>query len=212
MKFDALNETPADPIRVNPFYISFSDLMVLLSVFFLLIISASKIETGAFQKLATGISGRSDGTLVELAYRLKKIAAGRKNIQVSMANDGVRLDLPSAALFETAKSSLKTNALVPLKDILWEIRQSEYRVDVEGHSDDRPFWELQNSELETNWSLSGRRASSVLHALVSMGFDENRLRIVGYAANKPRVDIDGRKGEKLKNARAANRRVSILVH
>lgn len=197
------------------FYISFSDLMVLLTVFFLMLVSISKIEIGAFEKVATSFSGSTKGTLVELAGKLKLIVEkdpGVPGVKVSMADDGVRLDLDTAALFDTASAELKPNALNPIAPVLREILATGYVIDIEGHSDDRALYRKVGKEVETNWSLSGRRASSVTHHLLKFGFRPSRLRIVGYAANKPKVPIKGKKGALLEEARSENRRVSLLVH
>ena len=66
-------------------------------------------------------------------------------------------------------------------------------------------------EIETNWTLSGRRASSVVNWLVAFGFGESRLRIVGYGATRPKIDIGSLSGLRLEGARAENRRVSLLI-
>ena len=52
---------------LSPFYVSFSDLMVLLCVFFVMLLGMSKIDTGTFEKLKAGFSGTDKGTLMELA-------------------------------------------------------------------------------------------------------------------------------------------------
>jgi chemotaxis protein MotB len=197
--------------KISPFYISFSDLMVLLSVFFLMIISMSKVEKGSFEQLRTGVTGSTEGTLVELATKLKTIAKDLPQVSIRMAPDGVRVDLQSAALFDTASAALKSNALERIWPILAELKRTSYELDIEGHTDDRNLFEKEGDELETNWSLSGRRASSVVQFLLERGFESKRLRIVGYAANKPKVPIRNKQGDDLEQARAENRRVSILV-
>jgi len=210
-RLENLMSQSAEPQKVNPFYISFSDLMVLLAVFFLMIISMSKIENGSFEKLRSEVTGNSQGTLVELAERMKVIAKNIPQASVRMAPDGVRLDLQTAALFETASSYLKDGSLEPVWPLLKEIRDTNYEIDIEGHTDDRGLYQKVGDEIETNWSLSGRRASAVVQYLLERGFNEKKLRIVGYAANRPQVTIKGKNGDQLEEARSENRRVSILV-
>jgi chemotaxis protein MotB len=88
-------------------------------------------------------------------------------------------------------------------------------LDVEGHTDDVPLFKREKGrdpeEVETNWTLSGRRASSVVNWLIEFGFSESRLRIVGYASTRPKVDVSQLEGERLERARSENRRVSILI-
>lgn len=200
--------------EVNPFYISFADVMMLLMVFFLLIVSISKVEKGSFEKISSAITGTTKGTLVELEAELKAIVNGDPGVpgvKVRMAKDGVRLDLDTATLFATASSSLRDGALDPLRPLFNRIRRTPYSLDVEGHTDDVRLHRRQGEDIETNWTLSGRRASSVIHHLLQMGFGKGRLRAVGYADNRPLESIKGKSGRGLTEARRQNRRVSILV-
>lgn len=201
--------------RLNPFYISLSDLMILLCVFFVMLVSVSEIEIGSFEKLRSSFSGSTKNTLVELSQTLKTIVyedPGVPGVNVELATDGVRIDLDTVALFETGSAQLKVNALDPIKPLLERVLDTAYRVDVEGHTDDRPYWRLRRGELETNWSLSGRRAGSVVHYLLEHGFTSDRLRIVGYASNRPKVSVrDLTDPVMLQLARKENRRVSLLV-
>ena len=195
----------------NPFYISFSDLLLLMLVFFVLIVGMSKVDIGSFEQLRAGVTGSTKGTLVELAESLKKLARNQPGISVELAADGVRLDLDSRALFDTGSAELRFNAVEPLRPILAEILKTRYFIDVEGHSDDRNFFRRVAGAIESNWSLSGDRAASVLHLLLEYGFQRSRLRIVGYAATHPRVTVHGKTGQDLDDARRQNRRVTLLV-
>ena len=197
--------------KTNAFYLSFSDLMVLLCVFFIMLISISKIETFSFEQIKTSFSGSTHGTLAELGNKLKGMSK-RKGVKISLDKDGLRLNLEVAALFKTASATLKKGALGKIDPLLREIRKTGYTIDVEGHTDDRNlFYVKKDHSVETNWSLSGRRASTVVLYLMHKGFAKKRLRVVGYASNNPLVSITGKKGRRLAQARAQNRRVSLLV-
>ncbi|MCX6123867.1 MAG: OmpA family protein [Proteobacteria bacterium] len=196
---------------VNAFYLSLSDLMTLLCVFFAVLVGMSRIDVGQFEQVKTAVSGSTKGTLVELASDLTKIATNQKGVSVELASDGVRLDFESAAFFDTGSAVIRPNAMTSLEPILKRILATKYTLDVEGHTDDVPLFNKAGAEIETNWTLSGRRAGSVVTYLAGFGFSELRLRIVGYAANKPRIDVRNKIGAELDGARSANRRVSILV-
>lgn len=215
MKIDELNQDPQESLSL-PFYISFSDLLVLLLVFFVMILATSKIETGAFEKLRSGFTGSTKGTLMELATDLSKAAKALPGIEVEMAEDGVRLNLQTAALFDTGSAVVKRQSLDRFRQLFLRIKSTKYVIDVEGHTDDRAFFKTtptsEGVELETNWSLSGKRASSVIHHLLDLGFAPGRLRVVGYAATRPQKSTTKKYGSELDKARAQNRRVSILVH
>lgn len=196
---------------LNLFYLSLSDLMTLLCVFFAVLVGMSRIDVGQFEKVRTAVSGKTSGTLVELAKDLQTISANQAGVSVNLASDGVRLDFESAALFDSGSSYVREGALKPMEPMLKRILATSYTVDVEGHTDDVPLYRKEGQEVETNWSLSGRRAGSVVSYLAQYGFSESRLRIVGYSANKPRVSIHDKSGLALEKARSENRRVSLLV-
>jgi chemotaxis protein MotB len=210
MKLDELKERQSIHEQ-NPFFISFADLMVVLATFFVMFISMSKVDIGQFEKVRAGFSGSTKGTLVELANSLKKSADKVRGVSVELADDGVRLDLDSVALFSTGSATLKTDALQPLEPLLAQITNSRYSIDVEGHTDDRAYYRIDQGGLENNWTLSGRRSAAVVNYLLSKGIAEERLRIVGYASNKPKVLFKGKTDQILEGARARNRRVTLLI-
>lgn len=200
---------------VNAFYLSLSDLMTLLCVFFAVLFGMSRIDVGSFERMKSSVTGSSKGTLVELARDLEKITAGQTGVSVRLGEDGVHLDFESAALFDTGSAQLRSGSLGPMVPSLKRILSTKYSIDVEGHTDDVPLFRKEatkdGDEIETNWTLSGRRASSVVNWLIDFGFSESRLRIVGYAATRPKVNAGDLSGLKLDRARSENRRVSILV-
>lgn len=218
MRLSELQPSDSQENALSSFYVSLADLMTLLLVFFLMLVSMSKIDTGSYEVIRSGFRGSTKGTLVELASRLRKMVEekpGIPGVKVHMAPDGVRLDLDTGALFETGKASLKAGALDPILPLLAEVLATSYTIDVEGHTDDQPlrrFYKVdEEKNLETNWSLSGRRASSVVHHLLDLGFKEERLRLVGYASTRPLSKTEDKSLEDLAKARADNRRVSLLV-
>ena len=204
----------SDEKGFDSFYISFGDLMVILSVFFVMLLSMSKIDVGSFEKIREVMTGRTENTLVELAETLETIintAPGVPGASVELASDGVRLDIDTGVLFAQGKAVIRDEALDTIQPLLEEIRDTEYRIDVEGHSDDVPYYRIIDDEIITNWSLSGKRASSVIVQLRRFGFSPERLRAVGYADTRPLVDPEGKSGGELEEARARNRRVSLLI-
>jgi len=212
MKLEQL--TGQDEEGLDSFYISFGDLMVILCVFFVMLLSMSKVDVGSFERLRSVMTGSTDDTLVELAESLRVIveeSPGVPGASVELAEDGVRVNLDTAALFAPGSAVIKNSALDSLEPLLDEIHNTDYQVDIEGHSDDVPYYRIVDGETETNWSLSGKRASSVILHLLNMGFSSQRLRAVGYADTRPVVEVTGKAGEALENARARNRRVSLLI-
>lgn len=160
------------------------------------------------------MTGKTDNTLVELTTSLNEIIEGTPGIpgaSVHLAKDGVRVDLDTGVLFAPGKAVIKDEALNAIAPLLKEILKTDYLIDVEGHTDDVPLYKRKGDEIETNWSLSGKRASSVILHLRSYGFTASRLRAVGYAHTRAVVNIKGKIGAERENARARNRRVSLLI-
>lgn len=199
---------------LDSFYISFGDLMVILCVFLVMLLSMSRIEVGSFEKVRQVMTGKTENTLVALNDKLKEIVSGIPGVpgaSVELEPDGVRLNLDSSVLFASSEAVINPEALESIDVVLREILQTSYHVDVEGHTDDVAYYRIVEGETVTNWTLSGRRASSVVVHMRLMGFAADRIRIVGYADTRPVLDPEGRRGEELENARARNRRVSLLI-
>ncbi|MCB9094932.1 MAG: OmpA family protein [Halobacteriovoraceae bacterium] len=214
MKLSDLKRTKFRSAGDN-YYVSFTDVMMLLSVFFILIISISKIEKGSFERIKSSFSGSTKGTLVELSEEIKYMVEkdpGIPNVTVELTKEGVLLDLKTAALFDSGSAALKKGTLDPMKVIIEKVRGTNYRIDVEGHTDDLRFYKENDELKESNWSLSGRRAASVLNHILELGISPKRLRLVGYASNRPKVSITNKTGDELEKARMENRRVSLLIH
>ena len=213
MKLDQLT-IDNDEEGLDVFYISFGDLMVILCVFFVMLLTMSKVDIGSFEKVKSVMTGSTENTLVELATDLKEIIEGTPGIPgatVELAKDGVRVDLDTGVLFAPGSAIIKKEALESFAPLLSKIKATDYLIDVEGHSDDMPFYRYDQGEIESNWSLSGKRASSVILHLRELRFSSKRLRAIGYAHTQPVTDVRGKTGDELEKARARNRRVSLLI-
>lgn len=203
-----------DEEGVDAFYISFGDVMVILSVFFAMLLSMSEIKTGTFEKIRTEMTGVSENTLLELSGTLDEIITeypGIPGAEVEFAVDGIRLNFDTAVLFGTGSSILKKGALSQLDPLIEQIKKTNYVIDVEGHSDDQPYYQNIKGRIYSNWTLSGARASSMIHYLIDKGVDAQRLRVIAYAHVKPQVPYENLEGEALEEARTQNRRVSLLI-
>ena len=87
-----------------------------------------------------------------------------------------------------------------IKDLL---NQTQGRITVAGHTDNRP---IRTRRFPSNWELSSARAAAVARELlIDNTLDVGRLRIVGHGANIPVKENDSRAN------RAYNRRVEIIL-
>jgi chemotaxis protein MotB len=199
---------------LDSFYISFGDLMVILCVFLVMLLSMSSIEVGSFEKVRQVMTGKTENTLVALNEGLNAIIEGNPGVpgaSVQLDEDGVRVNLAASVFFARGDATIDPDALKSVDIVLEEILDTDYQIDVEGHTDDVAYYRIIDGEIVTNWTLSGKRASNMALHMRLMGFAPERMRIIGYAATRPVVDTEGKYGDELEKARSRNRRVSLLI-
>ena len=117
--------------------------------------------------------------------------------------------LDSDLLFESGSDEIRPqaeNAIREVAKILNDGTARQLRVQVVGHTDDRPIVKVNTKQHHpTNWHLSTNRANSVLLALKKHGIDERRMRSAGAGMYESVAD------NKDPKARSKNRRVEIYV-
>lgn len=125
------------------------------------------------------------------------------SIKFEVSNEGLRIELlesRESVFFEVGSAKLKKESKQLIKKLAEEIGKLPNPVQVEGHTDSRPF----SDNGYTNWELSADRANASRKILEDNGLWENQIsKVTGYADRKPRspenpFDI-------------SNRRISILL-
>jgi len=151
------------------------------------------------------ISGNADD-LVSLRKDLEKSLADEiaaKAVALRSTPDGLVISLREMAFFESGSASLRQASLDTLGRIASLLVNREYRIRIEGHTDDRP---IHNSRFSDNWELSTARAAEVVRMLiVRYGFSPVRLSAAGYAQYHPLND------NTTPENRAQNRRVDVVI-
>jgi len=105
--------------------------------------------------------------------------------------------------FKSGKAKLNPMAALVFDDIAEVVRgYPEYKVNIHGHTDDRP---IKSKKFPSNWELSSMRATSVLRFLVARNIDPSRLAATGNADSVPIVPNDTHAN------RAKNRRVEFVL-
>ena len=85
-------------------------------------------------------------------------------------------------------------------------KHGEFRLSVEGHTDDTPLKKTKD-RWKTNLNLSIARGLAVREYLNQKGkIDDDRMRVVGYGETRPLVPNTDEK------SRARNRRVEIVLY
>lgn len=121
-------------------------------------------------------------------------------LPIAQSDRGVQIFLPSAALFESGKSSLNaTESAAYMQRVALLINtKTDKNVVLEGHTDN-----LGNETL--NQELSEARARSVREALLAQGVDAKRLSTSGFSFKRPVASNATDEGRKI------NRRVEVVI-
>ncbi|QCU89871.1 OmpA/MotB family protein [Thiomicrorhabdus sediminis] len=200
--------------------ITYSDAVTLLLAFFVLILSVSEISQEKFEYITQGINKELlerenyKSPLNDLHESLFFVFSSN-NINpdeaLTKGDNFLKIELPSELLFSSASSELSEKSKTLLSNIADRIKLfplDNFRVEIEGHSDDEP---IHTTRFPSNWELSSSRAISVLKVFILRGVDNNKLKAVGYADTRPKVpNRDVNENPILENQKI-NRRVEIMI-
>jgi chemotaxis protein MotB len=117
--------------------------------------------------------------------------------------DGLVVSLREFGFFDSGSAAIKQESLPALARIASILAIRNYRLRVEGHTDNIP---IHNSQMASNWELSTARATVVIKFLIiDQRFAPERLSAAGYAEFHPVASNLTPQG------RAQNRRVDIVI-
>lgn len=147
-----------------------------------------------------------NGGLTKLQAELETaLAAELKRQEIAMRReaDGLVISLREAGFFESGVARMKPSSVAAFDRIAGLLREREYRLRIEGHTDNAPIHTLQ---FPSNWELSTARATEIVRLLIMRdGFAPDRLSAAGYAEFHPVASNRNPEG------RAMNRRVDIVI-
>jgi chemotaxis protein MotB len=156
----------------------------------------------------TGALGTAveNGDLAQLRAELETtLAMEIKRGEIAMRSDpdGLVISLREVGFFESGSAQMKTESQAAFDRIANILRERDYRLRIEGHTDNAP---IHNSRFPSNWELSTSRATEIVRLLIVRdGFTPDRLSAAGFAEFHPvatNLTSDGR---------GMNRRVDIIV-
>lgn len=108
-----------------------------------------------------------------------------------------------AGNFASGSAEMKSTSQAAFDRIASMLRQRDYRVRIEGHTDNAP---IHTSQFPSNWELSTSRATEIVRLLIVRdGFDPDRLSAGGFAEYHPVATNLTSEG------RGMNRRVDIII-
>lgn len=108
-----------------------------------------------------------------------------------------------AGNFESGSAQMKSTSQAAFDRIANMLRQRDYRLRIEGHTDNAP---IHNSQFPSNWELSTSRATEIVRLLIVRdGFNPDRLSAGGFAEYHPVATNRTAEG------RGMNRRVDVVI-
>jgi chemotaxis protein MotB len=155
--------------------------------------------------LGAGV-GIENGDLAELQTELETALAAeikRKEIAMRREPDGLVISLREVGFFESGSAEMKSSSQAAFDRIASMLRQRDYRLRIEGHTDNAP---IHNAQFASNWELSTARATEIVRLLIVRdGFSPDGLSAAGFAEYHPVASNFTKEG------RGMNRRVDIVV-
>jgi chemotaxis protein MotB len=202
--------------------VSYADLVTLLFAFFTTLYGAAAVKAGDRPETTIG------DAMVEVAAAtpadpfatpapvMPSVEALRERLETRLEDDvrlkradvvqdgrGVVVSLPESAAFAPGSAQVSTQARTLIAKVIVELRDGDYALRIEGHTDDLP---IQTSRYRSNWELSTARAGAVVDYLIQeQHIAPARLSAAGYAEFHPLVPNDSAAN------RARNRRIDIVV-
>jgi len=170
--------------------------------------SSNAGESGDAQKLVVvddikDLVGETEQDAIKLATALaEEIAEGV--IEVETKGRQITVRVKEHGSFRSGSADLSSDFLPVLRIIQDVLKETEGKIEVQGHTDDQP---IATARFRSNWALSSARAVSVAHGLFdSDKLPQMRFQLAGYADTKPLVSNENAAG------RARNRRVEVMIH
>jgi len=183
-------------------------------IFFVLIISASEIQTGRMERIMSRLSGGSMGSLQSAQKTLEDTIKAQKledKVSVRMTDAGLELSFNSGLTFASGNANIRPEMLEPLKKVLAPLvpLSEKYRYAVEGHTDSVPIG--KESPYKSNWELSSARSLQVREHLETLGVPRTRIRVEAYADTRP-LPPEEVKGLNPEETLARHRRVVVRLY
>ncbi|MDF0676733.1 MAG: flagellar motor protein MotB [Nitrospira sp.] len=138
-------------------------------------------------------------------FRALRPEITKGNIAVDLNSERLLINLASGYLFGSGEAQLKPAGVDALKQVGAILNEyPQYRVAVDGHTDNQPIGDALKKRYPTNKELSEARANNAAQALRDGGLASN-LSATGHGESNPVASNNTAEG------RAKNRRVEVIV-
>ncbi|NVK18256.1 MAG: flagellar motor protein MotB [Methylocystaceae bacterium] len=199
---------------------TYADAITLLMAFFVLLVAVSKVDLALYEEVAEGINEQvnkkerqapSKNLKDEAAEIVQEMTDG-KVLKLGVDDSGIVLEFDSSTFFKPGTAEIIEAAypiIASLAELVNAPQYAMFNMDIEGHTDDDPISTLQ---FPSNWVLGAARSASVLNVLNENGVDVKRMRVLSYAATRPKVPNRMDDGTPIPENKAQNRRVVLRIH
>ena len=211
---------PIEEESGHEWLVTFADAVTLLLAFFVLLVSFSQVDLVTFEQVSAGIArDLGQRTVARPAAQLRAQLEAMVDslgvadaVRVDTFDRGITLELAASTFFRAGSSEIRPESktiLVRISETLVAPRYSNFRIAVEGHTDDTP---PTIARYATNWELSGARAANIVRLFAESNIPARRMRAVAFADTVPKLPNRDGAGNALAENQSKNRRIVIRIH
>jgi chemotaxis protein MotB len=128
--------------------------------------SVGRIISSPQEAALGGGGGGENGDLGQLQHELESALSSqiaRKEIAMRREPDGLVISLREVGFFESGAAQMKATSQDAFDKIANLLRARDYRLRIEGHTDDVP---IHTGQFGSNWELSTARATELVRLLI----------------------------------------------
>lgn len=202
---------------------SFLDVVILLLAFFVILTGLANFDTTDYYAFQRGLGTEPPAERMpvlqtpidEVRAELENAFAGNLSdgsLRIFADRDQLRLEFTDSGFYASASAELLpegADRIDRMLRVLTDLEHFSFRLDVEGHTDDRP---IQTLQFPSNWELSTARASNIIRYFIDRGFDPQRAKASGYADTQPLLPNRDSLGAPIEENMNLNRRVVVRIY
>ena len=194
---------------------SYGDLMTILLVFFVLLISASKISSVKFEKIKNAFNGpnKEEFSIAKIHDTLvDKIEEEQlaDMVEVVEEDDSLAVIMKNKLLFASGSTRIREENIPIVSEILKIFKELPHyaNIAIEGYTDDNP---VNTKQYRSNWHLSVLRSLSVLELINKHEVCQDNCQLRGFGEFRPQAPNRDEQGNAIADNQSQNRRVVIRV-
>lgn len=205
--------------NVDSWLMSYADMVTLLLCFFIIFVSVSEPKKERLEAITEGLKGKFGAidmaTPFEGVFRtLRQVVETHqllRDISIERAENGITAELSAVAFYRDKSADFDPVVEPVLAELVAALKNLEfmdYRVTIEGHTDDQPF---STPYYPSNWELSTARAARMARFFIERGIPAKRISATGYADSRPKVPNRDIHGDPIPENRRQNERVIVKI-